>query len=378
MQEPHHEQQHPDGAAETAEAGLDRRQLLRTTAATSTALAAGALGGVTAGVTLTGGTTVVANTAATAATSGETCGRGIFPDYRYLRTVLKPSDLDYNPTGEIIFPCIIKAAGRVPNPRARYYLYYGPHDAPGGICLAYGNRLDGPFTEYENNPVIDNRFAHLEVTHVASPHALWMPEYREMFLYFHGENTVTRLARSKDGINFAYDKAVLSTRLQPAGTTEASYARVFRHDLPSRGARYVMVFMGNTTTNRRYIGWGWSPDARNWEFDQQPLIHPSEVGSRDIGAPCVIDHDGSTYIVYHQDQQAGGNMLVTEVGRDFSKRNHLGIFHESLDGPPDNGRCAAPSFATQGGMAYMFYEAGTRLRGSIAVARADLGRALGR
>lgn len=50
----------------------------------------------------------------------------------------------------------------------------------------------------------------------------------------------------------------------PAGTTETSYARVFRHDLPSRGARYVMVFMLNNTTNHRDIHWGWSADGRTW------------------------------------------------------------------------------------------------------------------
>ena len=51
---------------------------------------------------------------------------------------------------------------------------------------------------------------------------------KELWLYFHGENTTTRLARSKDGIHFTYDKVVLSTSMLPAGTTETSYARVFR------------------------------------------------------------------------------------------------------------------------------------------------------
>lgn len=296
---------------------------------------------------------------------------GGFPDYRYLGVALDKSKLAYNPTGELIFPCIRGARGRVPNPLAKYYLYYAPHDAPGGICLSYGERLDRPFTEYPGNPIVARNWSpHYSVSHVSSPHVLWNEDVAEMWLYFHGENTTTRLARSKDGITFTYDKVVLSTSMLPAGTTEASYARVFRHDLPGRGARYVMVFMINDTSNRRSIGWGWSPEGRNWTFSQTPLVRPQEVGARDIGAPAVASRGGSTYVIYHCDKGSGGNMLITEVGNDFSKRNHLGVFHAPLSGAPDNGRCAAPSFGNDGGVEFMFYEAGERLAGAIAVAKA--------
>jgi hypothetical protein len=294
-----------------------------------------------------------------------------FPEYRFLRTTFDKTKLKYNPTGELIFPCIRGVSGRIANPLARYYLYYAPHDAPGGICLSYSNTLDGPFTEYPDNPIVKNVWSpNYSVSHVSSPHVLWRGDLGELWLYFHGENTTTRLARSKDGINFTYDKVVLSTSMLPSGTTETSYARVFEQSLPARGAKYVMVFMINTTANRRTIGWGWSADARNWTFAQEPLIRPEDVGARDIGAPTVVQRNGSTYVVYHENLEAGGNMLITEVGNDFSKRDHLGVFHAPLAGAPDNGRCAAPSFGTMDGKEYMFYEAGERLEGSIAIARA--------
>jgi hypothetical protein len=63
-------------------------------------------------------------------------------------------------------------------------------------------------------------------------------------------------------------------------------------------------------------------------------------------------------------------MLITEVGNDFSNRNHLGVFHTPLTGAPDRGRCAAASFGTMDGVEYMFYEVGERLDGAIAIARA--------
>lgn len=312
--------------------------------------------GLAAGVPLT--------TPATAAPAG-------FPDYAYVRTAFNKANLRYNPTGELIFPCVRGTTGRIANPLARFYLYYAPHDAPGGLCLSYSNSLGGPYTEYHSNPIISRTWSPFyNVTHVSSPHVLWNDDVNEMWMYFHGENTTTRLARSKDGINFTYDKVVLNTGMLPSGSTEASYARVFRHDIPSRNARYVMVFMINNQTNRRTIGWGWSPDARNWTFAQTPLITPQEVGATNIGAPTLAKRNGSTYVIYHTNIEAGGSMRITEVGNNFDRRNHLGVFHRPLAGFPDNGRCAAPSFGTDNGVEYMIYEAGARLDGNIAIAKA--------
>ena len=294
-----------------------------------------------------------------------------FPDYRYLRLALVKSKLRYNPTNELIFPTIRGTAGRISGALGAYYLYYAPHDAPGGICLAYANSLEEEFTEYAGNPIISRSWpGEYTVSHVSSPHAMWNDDVRRMYLYFHGENTVTRLASSADGIHFTYEKEVLSTRLMPAGTTETSYARVFRHDLPSRNARYVMVFMINNTTNHRDIGWGWSPDGRAWSFAQTPLVRHQDVGAADIGGPHLLFRNDSVYVVYNTDIGSGGNLMITEVGRDFTRRNHLGVFHDSLSGAPDNGRSAAPSFGTYQGREYMVYEAGSRLSGNIAIARA--------
>ncbi|MBQ0862192.1 hypothetical protein KBZ21_07665 [Streptomyces sp. A73] len=330
---------------------LDRRHFLRTASAT-------AAGGALLALTEPGRATP-----ALAAPGG-------FPDYRYVRTLLNPDELKYNPTGEIIFPCIRGVYDKLPAPLGRYYLYYAPHDDPGGICLAYADSLEGPFTEYPHNPIVSNHWApHYNVSHVSSPHVIWHAERRELWLYFHGENTVTRLARSKDGIHFTYDKSVLTAEMLPKGTKETSYARVFQHDLPSHGARYVMVFMRNDGSNHRDIGWGWSADGRNWEFDQEPLIDHAEVGASDVSGAHLLTRNGRTYVVYHTDKGSGGDIHITEVGADFSRRDHLGVFYDSTSASPENGRAAAPSFGTDGGVPYMIYEAGERLSGAIAMAR---------
>ncbi|MET4673193.1 hypothetical protein [Streptomyces sp. PvR018] len=326
---------------------LDRRLFLRTATAGGAVLALGAQG-----------------TAPAAAAPGG------FPDYRHVRTLLKPGQLSYNPTGEIIFPCIRGVYDKLSNPLGRYYLYYAPHDPPGGICLAYGNSLEGPFTEYKANPIVSNNWSpHYKVSHVSSPHVLWNADARELWLYFHGENNTTRLARSKDGITFTYDRTVLTTAMLPAGSREASYARVFRHDLPSRGAKYVMLFMWNQANDHRDIGWGWSADGRNWTFSQQPLIDHAAVGAVNVSGPHLLTRNGSAYVVYHTDKGSGGDIRITEVGMDFSRRNHLGVFYNSGSAAPESGRAAAPSFGTDCGVPYMIYEAGERLSGAIAVAR---------
>jgi len=114
-----------------------------------------------------------------------------FPTYQYLGTAFNKANLRYNPTNELIFPCIRGMYDKISNARARYYLYYAPHDAPGGICLAYGNSLAGPFTEYPANPIISRTWSpHFSVSHVSSPHIIWNAANRQFYLYFHAAGEV--------------------------------------------------------------------------------------------------------------------------------------------------------------------------------------------
>ena len=322
---------------------FNRRQLLIGTAAA----AAGSLGA-----------TALASPAA-AAPAG-------FPTYQYLGTPFTKSALRYNPTNELIFPCIRGMYDKITSPLGRYYLYYAPHNAPGGICLAYGNSLSAQFTEYPNNPIVSNVWSpYYSVSHVSSPFVLWNAATKQFFLYFHGENTTTRMAYSTDGMHWKYWGTVLSTADIP-GSTETSYARVFEHTVTGLNNKYIMVFMGVTNGTRK-IFWGWSPDAKNWQFDPTPLVTPGPDAQTDISGAALLKRNNTAYIVYHGN---GGDMFLTEVGLGFDKEIHLGVFHYALAGAPDSGRSAAPSFGTDGGVDYMFYEAGQRLSATIAVARA--------
>ncbi|WP_326640283.1 hypothetical protein OG884_35825 [Streptosporangium sp. NBC_01755] len=333
---------------------LDCRGLLRA------AVGAGVAGGLGLGLPQTATAAIVDTSASTLA------GPAGFPTYQYIGTPFAKASLRYNPTNELIFPCVRGVYDKITSPLGRYYLYYAPHDAPGGICLAYGNSLSDRFTEYPNNPIVSNNWSpHYSVSHVSSPHIIWNPDNRQFYLYFHGENTTTRMAWSTDGVHFTYHGRVLHTGVIP-GTTETSYARVFEHTVPGLGNRYVMIFMGVTNGSRK-IFWAWSSTGKNWQFDPTPLVSPGPDGQSDIAAPALLKRNGTAYVVYHGNS---GNMFLTEVGNSFDREVHLGVFHRPLAGAPDSGRSAAASFGTDGGVEYMFYEAGQRSRSTIAVARA--------
>jgi hypothetical protein len=323
---------------------VSRRGVLRGAAVLGAAAAAGA-----GGIALAG--------------NANAAGPGGMPTFAYLRDALTIPQLRYNPTGEFIFPCIRGVGDVLSGARAKYYLYYAPHENPGGICVAYSNSLEGPFTEYNANPLIDNRLPSTTVTHVSSPHVIYDAPTRQFFCYFHGENTTTRVARSADGINFTNETPILSTRLVP-GTSETSYARVFEHSLPGRNNRYVMVFMG--VKNGRRIFYGWSPNGwDNWQFSPTPLVNREPDGQGDIAGPSLVKRNGTVYVTYHG---SDGRMRITEVGNAFDRENHLGVFHSPI--ASDNGRTAAPSFGSMNGKEYMFYEAGQRLNARICIAKA--------
>lgn len=309
------------------------------------------------------GVTGVAAAAPAAALAG-------FPSFAYAGQPFTAEDLAYNPTGEFIFPCIRGVGSTVSNPLGKWYLYYAPHDAPGGICLAYSNSLDGPWTEYPGNPVIRRGWSpHYSVSHVSSPHAHWDPDTGRMYLFFHGENTTTRVASSTDGRTFSYVGTVMSTSKLPSNVTEASYARVFPYAIPGRGNRYIMLFMGNQDGTRKIFLATSTSLTSGWTAQQKPLISPAAGENGQLSAPHYWSRNGGGHVVHHS---GAGTIHVTDVGTAFDRENHLGVLHRPRSSAPDNGRAAAPSFAVSGGHLYMFYEAGSRLAAGIAYAKAPV------
>ncbi|GAB3173263.1 twin-arginine translocation signal domain-containing protein [Myceligenerans halotolerans] len=283
-----------------------------------------------------------------------------FPTFTRLGAALDKSSLAYNPTNELIFPSVRHVAGRVQNPLGAWYMYYAPHDPPGGICLAYADSLTGPWREYPGNPIIPRE--RYGVSHVSSPHAVWNEADGRLYLFFHGENDTTRVATSLDGRGFAYGNTVLTTAMMPSNVSETSYARVFPH--PTQSGIHIMLFMGNQSGTRKiFIGWSHSL-ASGWQFKHKPLISPSAGEGGQLSGAHYWSRNGGGHVVYHS---GAGTMHVADVGTSFDRENHLGVLYTE----PVATRAAAPSFAEENGRLHMFYEAGRRGNTNIAIARAS-------
>ncbi|WP_340699090.1 hypothetical protein [Cellulosimicrobium funkei] len=340
----------PDDPRPPVPRPLTRRALLRGAVVLGTATATGTLAGTVGGI--------AAPAPAHAAVPG-------FPTFRYLGQPLDRSTLRYNPTNELIFPSVRYVAGRVENPLGRWYMYYAPHDAPGGICLAYADSVTGPWREHPANPIIPRTWAGFDVSHVSSPDAFWNPADRRIYLFFHGENHTTRVASSADGRSFTYHNRVVGTYMLP-GVSETSYARVFPH--PTQSGVYVMLLMGNHGGTRKiYVGWSQSLTS-GWQVKPEPLITPAAGEGGQVSGAHYWSRNGGGHVVYHA---GSGNIHVARVGTSFDREDHLGVLYDSGSAAPDHGRAAAPSFVEVDGRLHMFYEAGQRGSTTIALARAD-------
>ncbi len=286
----------------------------------------------------------------------------------YSKTLIYKDQMQYNPTNEFIFPCIIKASDHIANPLGKYYLYYAPHDAPGGICMAYSNSVTGPFTEYSNNPILSRTHqGRFSVTHVSSPQVVWMPQYNKYFMYFHGENTTTRWAHSSDGINWelAQDNVALRASDWGSDFTECSYAKVFDYAIPGIGDRYTMVMMLIKRGHGRRIGLATSKDGKKFTPRDPALVTSNADEGGQLSGPFYWANGGKHYIIYHG---ASGKIHYTEVGSRFDQEIHRGVFYNPAPHYPEINKAADCFLFYDSNRWNMFYTVGTRLYQTIAYA----------
>jgi hypothetical protein len=294
------------------------------------------------------------------------------PRFRYEKVLVYRDKARYNPTDEFIFASVMETT-HIANPLGRYYLYYAPHDAPGGISLAYADDIEGPYTEYAQNPLLGNAHqGRFSVTHVSSPHVVWMTQYNKYFLYFHGENTTTRWAHSTDGLswqlaedNIALTTAMWQSRFPGRRFSECSYARVFEYNIPGIGDRYTMLMMLIEQGFGRRIGLATSNDGKRFTPRDPALIAPAAGEGTDISGAFYLPHDGRHLVVYHG---SSGNLYATDVGARFDQESHQGVFYDPEPHYPEYDKASAPFFFEVSGRLHFFYDVGPRLDQTIALA----------
>jgi hypothetical protein len=318
-----------------------------------------------------------------------------------------------NTSEEFIFPSIIDTKehtvdGKFLNsgePLGRYYLFYAPHENPGGMYLATSNSLDGPWTEYPGTTgmipgtVMDYAWAATQSDivkngaekHISACHVFWNDVYEQYFMYFHGPNTTTHYAVSDNLTDWTFGESILNSRqFSPVGA-ECSYGKCFEHEIPGLENKYVFLMMNQEGQVRR-IRWAHSKDGKSWTAVPKTLVSPdlpykkipgtnekpSYVGNfgtpeGNVAAPYLIERNGRYFVLCHG---SSGNMFCVEVGESFDMEVHWGIYHRASDcliDTDDSGnpiavpRIASPQFIQDdSGKYYMFFEAGSRLGSNIA------------
>lgn len=290
------------------------------------------------------------------------------PVFKYQGVILGDKELKYNPHDDLIVPSVIRT-DKLQNPLGRYYMYYAPHDAPGGICLAYADALEGPWKEYPENPIISREWPpHYKVTHVSGPHAIWIEEEGKLFVYYHGENNVTRFASSTDGVHFQYEDVAFTADMFPE-LKEASYARMFRYTIPGQDNRYIALIMGNNKGTRR-IYLATSKDGRTWEARQTPLIDPPP-GTDQVANASYLPWNGKHYIIYHAHwtvQNMVADLHASEVDPAFEQAKHVGLLYDHKAAGLENVAQMSANLFEEGEKLYLFVNIGPRLKQKISLA----------
>ncbi len=230
------------------------------------------------------------------------------PAFQPAQIALHPEDLKYAPNNDLVHPTIIRTEGRVQNPLGKYYLYYAPHKHV-AISMAYADSPAGPWTEYENNPVIEGPSA---------PDIRWIAEHRRFFMWGHRKNSQTEAWTSQDGIRFKYHSVSVSAK--NIGTRNASYSRVYAYPLAKHRSRYIMLYSGFIEARGiRCIWLAHSKDAIKWTQEKTPLIEPIAGEMKDCYGPAFLRWQGKNYITY-QDHTAwrGGNLKYVELDQALS------------------------------------------------------------
>jgi regulation of enolase protein 1 (concanavalin A-like superfamily) len=327
----------------------------------------------TAAVALTAALGLAGATPASAAVDPPPAG---WPEFGYQGVVTDKATMTYNPTDEYIFPSVFHAGAHFEHPLSEWYLYTAPHDDPGGIVLMLADSLEGPWRQYPGSPVVTNDWPphYGPVPHVSSPDAVWNAAEGQMFLYFHGNNSVTRYATSRDGVTFEYGgEAVTNAMGDVPGRpriTESSYARVFDHPDPDSPYRFAMFYMANDSTpvsggltGIRRIRLAESVDGRTWVVDPTPVVEPGEEEGANVSGPNLWEHDGQLYVLYHA---SSGKAYARTIDRSLRTVGATPIvLHEASGLGTDVGRVASPEVVTDGEDTYLFYESGDRLGGTI-------------
>lgn len=236
-------------------------------------------------------------------------GEGPLPEFSTPKVLVDPNDLSWAPNQDIEHPSLIKVEGLIEKPLGRYYFYYGPHKHI-GFGLAYADSIEGPWTEYKENPVLEGP---------AASDIRWLPEKKKFYLWGHRKNSQTELWTSEDGVEFEYHS--VSIKGSNIGTKNATYTRFYEYPIEKYGSRYIMLYVGLSLETQIRSAWlAYSKDAENWTQLTTPLVCPVEAEgeNQDIHSAAFLRWKEKNYIVYSDNYTwRGGRLRYVEVDEEL-------------------------------------------------------------
>ena len=274
------------------------------------------------------------------------CADGPLPKFTFKGIALEAKDLKFAPTGELERSALIKMEGLIPNPLGKYYFYYSPHKHA-GIGLVYGDSIEGPWTEFKGNPVIEA---------TAIPDIRWFESTGKFHMWGHRKNSQTEMWTSTDGLNFEHHSVSIAAK--NIGTKNATYTRAYVYPLKRHGSRYFMLYSGYFLDRQiRCIWLAHSKDGESWTQEKTPLIYPVEGENNDLYGPSLFRWKGRNFVVY-QDHTGnrGGLVKYVELDDELNAVGKGGTRHVLIDPDPNcpvDNRYRGCEFYREGNMIYM-------------------------
>ena len=246
-------------------------------------------------------------------------------------------------------PSLIRVPEWIPNALGKYYIYFAHHQGT-YIRMAYADQLEGPWRVY--TPGVFELGESCFNNHMASPDVHVLNDRQEIRMYYHGgympapPHQVTRLATSKDGLNFTANPDILGSfywrvfhwneywyTLEMPGTFRRSQTGITNFEkgpsLFSPDMRHSAVQIHDDTLNVFYSNAHDCPERILWvsiyldsdwhkwqsstpktlltaetEYEGADCpVEPSKRGSvhhrvHQLRDPCVFEDEGKTYLLY--------------------------------------------------------------------------------
>lgn len=285
---------------------------------------------------------------------------------------------------DIIFPSVIDMGEILGNPLDKFYMYFAPHDTPGGIGLATASNPLGPWKKYERNPILERNNRNSNTAHISSPHVIWNPYLKCFFMYYHGmgewdnqkAEQTTGFAISDDGIKWKKTATPVIDSKNPNAWdgNELSYARVtiLKKDY------FVMFYMGRDIhRSAPKLGLALSQDGIKWQKNSQPFLFPSSVTQKFISTGHLVEYKKFWLLFYVDETTKAKNSMVHLAISSDNGRTWQGPFRVLSPGRWYQWDCVRvhdPFVFIKDDKIYLYYAGGPRRKSKgVGVANLKIG-----